>query len=561
MLETTNVRGIYSTSEPYIHFGVGATSVIDSILIIWPNQKKTVRKKVKANQTLFLSMNEAVNSTPKNLALSPPLFSDNTPSFSINFTHQENVFNDYEKQVLLPHKMSQFGPAMTKGDVNNDGLEDVFLGGAMGFSAKLYIQNKDGSFTEKGGEFWQKEKDYEDVDALFVDINGDGFQDLYVVSGGNEFPANDPHYEDRFYLNDGKGNFSKGVVKNINHDSGSIVKSTDYDGDGDLDLFVGGRHIPHQYPMPASSMLLRNDNGQLVNITAKLAPQLNNLGLVTDAVWNDYDLDGDMDLTIVGEWMPIIFFRNENGKLTKAAISGLENSTGWWFGLEKGDFDKDGDMDFIAGNLGLNYKYKTSTKAPFDIYYKDFDGNGNSDIVLGYYNENKHYPLRGFSCSAEQIPSLKQEIQKYDIFASLEIGEVYGNQNLENSLHYKANIFASSYIENLGHGHFKITQLPRLAQLSNLNDFIVSDFNKDGNLDVLAIGNLFVSEIETPRNDAGTGILLLGDGSGNFSPLRTNESGFCARGDAKKMIIIQHNGRKRILIANNGDRLQCFTVE
>jgi hypothetical protein len=561
MQETTNVRGIYSTSEPIIHFGIGATSVVDSILIVWPNQKKTIKKNIKANQTLVLSMSESIDFTTKKEISQALIFSDNTASFPINFTHQENVFDDYEKQILLPHKMSQFGPAIAKGDINNDGLEDVFLGGAMGYSAKLYIQDTAGNFTEKGIDFWEKEKDYEDVDALFVDINGDGFQDLYVLSGGNEFPANDMHYADRIYLNDQKGSFSKGLIKDIKNNSGSIVKSADYDKDGDLDLFIGSRHVPHQYPAPASSMLLRNDNGQLVNVTDEIAGSLNNLGLVTDAIWSDYDLDGDMDLTIVGEWMGVTFLKNENGKLTKEEVKGLENSTGWWFGLEKGDFDNDGDMDFIAGNLGLNYKYKTTPEAPFDIYYDDFDGNGHSDIVLGYYNENKHYPLRGFSCSAQQIPALKSQIKEYNIFASLEIEEVYGNQNLQESLHYKANTFASSYIENLGNGTFKINPLPHLAQISNWNDFIVSDFNKDGNLDVLAVGNLFASEIETPRNDAGTGIVLLGDGTGNFSPLNTNESGICARGDAKKMIVIQHKGKTQILIANNGDRMQCFTVE
>ncbi|MFK7979891.1 MAG: VCBS repeat-containing protein [Saprospiraceae bacterium] len=559
--ETTNVRGIYSTSENVVHFGLGAKNSVDSLVIIWPNQQKSLQQNIAANQTVVVNMREAT--TPPSIKVdkkSNTYFNDNTESFPIAFTHQENEFDDYEKQVLLPHKLSQFGPALAKGDINEDGLEDIFIGGAMGFSAELHVQKADGSFVKQQPTFWQQEKDFEDVDAIFTDFNGDGYDDLYVVSGGNAFPANDALYKDRLYWNDGKGNFSKGKIQNNTADSGSKVKAADYDNDGDIDLFIGGRHLPHQYPMPASSQLLRNDNGQLVNVTDEIAEELNDLGLVTDAVWNDYDLDGDLDLTIVGEWMRITFFKNENGQFIKQEISGLENSSGWWFGLEKGDFDKDGDIDFIVGNLGLNYKYQTSLEEPFDIYYEDFDGNGQSDIVLGYYNDNKHFPLRGFSCSSSQIPELKTKIKKYDIFASMEIDAIYGNQNLQKSLHYKAHTFASSYVENLGNGQFKLTPLPQLAQTSNLNDFIVSDFNKDGHLDVLGIGNLFVSEIETPRNDAGTGTLLLGDGKGEFSVISSKESGIWVRSDAKKMIWFKHKGKQQILVANNADRLQCFTI-
>ncbi len=559
--ESTNVRGIYSTSEPIIHFGLGDIKQVDSLVITWPNQKKTRQKNIAANQTIVVDMQEASSSMPTNSAKKvATLFTDHTESFLIHFIHQENEFDDYEEQILLPHKLSQFGPALAKGDINKDGLEDVFLGGAMGFSAALYIQNQDGTFAKQQETFWQQEKRFEDVDALFADFNGDGHEDLFVVSGGNAYPANDIHYNDRLYWNDGQGNFSKGIIKNEDAQSGAMVKAADYDRDGDIDLFVGSRHLPHQYPMPASSIILRNENGQLVNVTHEIAKDLENIGLVTDAVWSDYDLDGDMDLTIVGEWMPITFFKNENGQFTQKVITGLEHSSGWWFGLEKGDFDKDGDVDFIAGNLGLNYKYKTSLEKPFDIFYKDFDGNGQSDIVLGYYNENKHYPLRGFSCSASQIPELKTNIKKYDIFASLEIEEIYGSKNLQNSLHLKAATFASAYIENLGNGQFKMTALPRLAQWSNLNDFIVADFNKDTHLDVLAVGNLFVSEIETPRNDAGIGNLLLGDGKGHFSVITAKESGFFVKGDAKRMLSFTHLGRQKILVANNADILQSFRL-
>jgi hypothetical protein len=258
--------------------------------------------------------------------------------------------------------------------------------------------------------------------------------------------------------------------------------------------------------------------------------------------------------------MAITVFDNKDGIFAKTTIPDLEHTRGWWFSLDKGDFDGDGDMDYIAGNLGLNYKYKTSEKEPFDIYYNDFDGNGNYDIVLGYYNQNKHYPLRGFSCSSQQIPGLKDKIKKYDLFASLEIDEVYGENNLKNSLHLVTDTFASTYVENLGSGKFKTRQLPNALQLSNVNDTSILDYNNDGHLDILAVSNLFVSEIETPRNDAGIGLLMLGDGTGGFTSVPGYESGFLARKDAKKLGLLKHKEGLVMVVANNDDTVQFFRL-
>jgi len=478
--ETTNVRGIYSTSEPLVHFGLSKNKEVDSLVIRWPNGKSTVQKAIAANQVLQLSMDEATN-LPRPISDNSKqgLFKNVTDSFDANFKHQENDFDDFEKQLLLPHKLSQFGPALAVGDVNNDGLEDIYVGGAAEQRPKLFLQTANGNFSSSNESFWSKEKPYEDVDAVFVDINRDGFKDLYVVSGGNAYEKNDFHYTDRLYLNDGSGSFKKGAILNADRVSGAVVKASDYDNDGDMDLFVGGRHTPHQYPNPTSSMLLINDNGQLV----------------------------------------------------------------------------------IAGNLGLNYKYKTHSEKPFDIFYNDFDANGNGDIVLGYYNNEKHYPLRGFSCSSQQIPGLKDKIKKYDAFASLELKEVYGEKQLKDALHYVADTFASVYIENIGDGEFKITQLPGLAQLTNINDMQIADFNEDGHADILVIGNLFVSEIETPRNDAGTGLLLTGDGKGNFTAQRGAEIGFYAAKDAKRMATLKVAGKNHVLVGNNNDVLQSFRLE
>ncbi|SIQ17466.1 VCBS repeat-containing protein [Maribacter ulvicola] len=560
-LETTNVRGIYSTSESALHFGLNNIEKVDSLSVLWPNGKSTIKRGIHANQLLQISSNESETIKVRTQKPYKHLFADMTDVFPADFKHQENKFDDFEKQVLLPHKLSQFGPALTAGDINNDGLDDFYIGGAANQAPTLFIQQKDGNFKESQTAFWQKEAGYEDVDALFVDINNDGLKDLYVVSGGNEYPKNDFHYTDRIYLNQGKDTFKKGAILNSSRISGSIVKSADYDGDGDMDLFVGGRHTPQQYPNPSSSMLLINENGQLSNNTEHLAPELLHIGMITDAVWSDYDNDQDLDLMVVGEWMPITTFENTNGNLTKVETEDFKSSYGWWFSIEQGDFDNDGDMDYIAGNLGLNYKYKTSSDKPFDVYYNDFDANGNADIVLGYYNKEKHYPLRGFSCSSEQIPALKKKIVKYDAFASMELKDVYGEEKLKSSLHYSADTFASVYIENLGNGQFKMTNLPNLAQLSNLNDMLVRDFNDDGALDVLAVGNLFVSEIETPRNDAGTGILLLGNGKGAFTAQRGSEVGFFAAKDAKKLVTISNVQNDYFLVGNNNDILQFFELQ
>ncbi|MEP2058487.1 MAG: VCBS repeat-containing protein [Maribacter litoralis] len=559
-LESTNVRGIYSTSESTLHFGLNSHKKIDSLIVLWPNGNTTIKKNVEANQLLEITSNEFDENKGRTAKQNQYLFADVTATQNAKFKHQENTFNDFEKQILLPHKLSQFGPALTAGDINNDGLDDFYVGGAANQAPILFIQQKNGSFKDSQTTFWQKEAGYEDVDALFVDINNDGLKDLYVVSGGNEYQKNDFHYTDRVYLNQGNDTFNKGAILNANRISGSAVKSADYDGDGDIDLFVGGRHTPHQYPNPTSSMLLVNDNGQLVNQTETLSPELLNIGMVTDGIWTDYDQDNDLDLIVVGEWMPITVFENNHGNLSKINTEDFKSSYGWWFSIEQGDFDNDGDLDYIAGNLGLNYKYKTSPDKPFDVYYNDFDSNGNADIVLGYYNKEKHYPLRGFSCSSEQIPALKKKIVKYDAFASMELKDVYGEEKLENSLHYSADTFASVYIENLGNGQFTISDLPNLAQLSNINDMHISDFNGDGWLDVLAVGNLYVSEIETPRNDAGTGVLLLGDGKGAFTAKRGSETGFFADGDAKKLVAINNGQNNYFLVGNNNDELQFFKL-
>ena len=551
--ETTNVRGIYSTSEDVVHFGINKSKAIDSILIEWPDQtlQKIINPKINKTHKVY---KEGIIINSKSNINDDKRF--NEDKSILNYTHRENYFNDYEKQVLLPHKLSQLGPAIAKGDINGDGLEDLFVGGASGQEASVYIQNEN-SFEKIDNDIWTKHKALEDIDALFFDSDNDGDLDIYVVSGGNEFMPNSSTYLDRLYINDGNGNFTfRRELLPSNFESGSVVKAFDFDNDGDLDLFVGSRMKPWNYPEPASSYLLVNENGKFSNYNTD---QFTDLGLVTDAEWFDYDNDGDSDIVVVGEWMPITVFKNQDGNFIKEEINtnlGC-SSTGWWYSIEVGDLNNDKLPDLIVGNLGLNYKYKASVDEPFEVFYDDFDENGTKDIVLAYYNYGIQFPLRGFSCSSQQVPDLKDKFEKYDIFASLDVQEVYGEENLENALRLSVNTFESAALIN-NESFFDFKPLPNYAQFSSVNDIIIKDFDNDQINDLLIVGNMYHAEIETARNDAGNGLFLKGVGDGSFKEVSVSESGFFAPGDSKKIITLNLGNNDIVLVANNNDRIQIF---
>ena len=556
----TNVRGMYSTSEQIVHFGLGTAQKTGRIKIVWADGSTQFLNAMPSNTSRVVIQKTAVEPPIKTIALHKKQKILKKVFFKgLQWQHIENEYDDYKQQILLPHKMSRFGPALATADVNGDGLEDIYFGGAKGQSAGLFLQNKQGKFQTWQEAFWKKDALYEDIDALFFDVDSDGDKDLYVVSGGNFAPKNSSQYTDRIYINKGNGQFKKSEQSLKINTSGSCVRVADYDKDGDLDVFIGGRHTPHEYPTPTESVLLENKKGIL---TLKKIDAFKNLGMVTDALWTDYDNDGDKDLMVVGEWMQISFFENQSGSLQPARnIKGLENMKGWWFSVAKGDFDRDGDDDYLVGNLGLNYKYKASVKHPFDVYYKDFDNNGKKDIVLGYYNFGKHYPLRGFSCSSNQVPKLKKDIGGYNIFASMDIGMVYGQKYLDKALYLKAEDFSSYYIENLGGGRFVKKHLPAQAQFSNINDFLIDDLNDDGHLDFISVGNLYVSEIETPRNDGSYGAVFLGNGKGGFKYLPYQQSGFLNRGDAKKITSLKIGGKKVFIVVNNNEVSTVFMKE
>jgi len=560
LYEFTSVRGMYSSSEQIAHFGLPEKKIIDSLIVTWPSQVKSVLTHVKPNQLLSIDFDTADLINNQKNRTRETLFS---PTFSMDYKHKENEFDDYNKQVLLPHKLSQIGPALATGDVNGDGLEDVFVGAAAGFIPELFVQQKSGDFVKSKNSIWNSASIYEDVDAVFFDVDKDGDQDLYVVSGGNEWKNNSENYQDRIYVNDGNGNFSYDpkVLPKFK-ESGACVRPFDYDKDGDLDLMIGGRHTPWDYPAPTNSRILKNENGIFKDVTKVVAKDLLNIGLVTDAVWLDFDEDGMTDFVVTGEWMPIRFFKNTGEKFVEVTQkTGLTNTEGWWYSLKAADMDKDGDLDLVVGNLGLNYKYKASLKEPFEVHYDDFDKNGKKDIVLSYYNFGEQFPLRGRSCSSQQIPKIALKMKSYNIFASANLEDVYGKKNLKEALHYQVKSFASVYLENNGQGRFVKHLLPKEAQISNINSILIEDFDKDGNNDILIAGNMFPVEIETTRNDAGSGLFLKGNGKGQFTTVSPNESGFFLAEDVKKITLLKVKNKLIILSAINNGKLKAHQLK
>ena len=564
--ELTSARGFYSNSEDIIHFGLPNVKKIDSLVVQWYDGGKSILNKIKTNQTLVLdrlalkSSTNVIAKTPKKI-----IFNDVTNVLNIDYKHKENTFNDYEREVLLPHKMSVLGPCLTVGDINKDGKDDFFVGGSVGSNGRFFIQNETGEFYKSTNESYKSYVYHEDMGACLFDADLDGDLDLYVSSGGNEYKAEVGLYQDRLYTNDGTGIFTKSenVLPKLTASGGKVIQA-DYDKDGDIDLFVCGRQVPGKYPEPAESYLLKNKWEETGTLTFEKI--VNNdfikLGMVTDAKWTDYDNDDDLDLIVVGEWMAITIIENNNGVFTKKnPISSLQNSTGWWYSIESADIDNDGDEDYIIGNLGLNYKYKASKDEPFTVNYGDFDQNGKNDIVLGYYNYGEHYPLRGRSCSTQQIPNLKNTFTSYNEFAGASLVDVYSSDLLNQSLEYKANIFSSICLENLGNGNFNTHELPRLAQLSSINDIIIEDVDNDGKKDVIIAGNLYGSEIETPRNDASVGLFLKGNGDCSFKEVTMQDSGLSLPYDVKELKTITIKGKKHILVGVNDGPLRILKQE
>lgn len=564
MQELTLTRGFQSSVAPELHFGVGEEKTIDEVKVVWTNGKVQKLNNVKANQTLHFKEQDAIEESITVTTPKKQLFATETKVFPV-FKHEENKYDDFKDQVLLPHKMSTFGPVIAVGDLNKDGLDDYFIGGSATYSGKMFFQNKNG-FVEKNIPALELDKASEDTGALIFDADNDGDNDLYVVSGGYEFLINDPKLQDRLYINNGKGDFTKapvGVLPSM-PTSGSKVYPIDYDKDGKQDLLVLGRQVPGQYPSPTTTYLLHNLSTATqpkFEISKKAPKEFINLGMATSAVITDINNDKLDDIIVVGEWMPIRIFQNSKAGFKEVTKEmGLnDDTTGWWWSIQQGDFDKDGDMDYIVGNNGLNYKYKATPNETFDIFVKDFDNDKHKDIVLSYYNDGKQYPVRGRGCSSQQIPNIKKKFKDYESFSEATLVDVYTEKSLKEALHYKVKSFASIYLENRN-GKFVIHELPVEAQLSCINQIMIDDYDKDGNLDALITGNMYNSEVETPRNDAGHGLFLKGNGKGKFKSVTAVESGFFTPGDVKNMEKIKVQGKTYLLVTKNNSFLQSVRI-
>ncbi len=564
-LEQQVTRGYQSSISYKLHFGLGQSKIIDLVKVTWPDGKVSKLNNIAVDQVITVNYTGADNSSKPEEG-KQLLFSDITNTYELDHKHMENEYNDYKREVLLPYKMSTFGPALAVSDVNKDGLDDFYIGGAMGYEGAIYIQNSNASFAKIKQQALIADKDFEDIDAVFFDSDGDGDLDLYVVSGGNERPANSPFYQDRLYLNDGRGRFTKysSALPEL-FTSGGVVRANDFDADGDMDLFVGGRVIPGMYPRPPRSYLLENDNGIFSDITSAVAHDLMNPGLVTDALWTDFNADGVRDLIVVGEWMPLTLFQNVAGKLEKiTGDSTLENSNGWWFSISEADVDSDGDLDYIIGNLGENYTYKASPDYPFKLFSNDFDNNGQLDIVLAYYENDTLYPLRGMDCTVRQIPALRKKFEDFHSFGMATLEDVYGASSLVASYKLEAKTFSNSILLNTDTG-FELITLPKMAQISAVFGSVYDDFDNDGYMDVVIAGNLYNSEIKTVRNDAGQGLFLKGDGDGKFVPVRGYDSGLYIPGDVKKLKSIRlgegTSARKGVIAGINNDFVRLIAVQ
>lgn len=561
--ELNPTRGYFSSVEYLLHFGLKNQKEIDRLEIRWPDNKIQILEHIPVNQRLRLKYSDAKMSNQSPPRKASPIF-QTAAIRGLKFRHRENDFLDFQRERLLPHKLSELGPSLAVGDVNGDGLEDFFIGGAADNSAALFLQNPNSTFQKTSEKTWNADLAFEDLGAVFFDSDGDGDLDLYVVSGGNAFPANSDRYQDRLYLNDGKGNFSKTkkALPRITS-SGSCVRVADYDSDGDLDLFVGGRVRPGAYPDPPQSYVLKNEGGAFVDATQQVAPAFRSLGMVTDILWADLDGDAKPEMIVAGEWLPISIFKNENGKLVNRTDSfGLSETSGWWNCLIAKDFDKDGDMDLVAGNLGLNTRFKASKKEPLRLFAKDFDRNGNLDPVLAFYENDRLYPLPQRDVLLQQIPSLKKKFARHAAYAKADMETIFSPSELASALQLEAKIFATTYFENRGNGTFAIKPLSNEAQLSPTNKILAADFTDDGNLDFLLAGNNYSADVESGPFDAGNGLLLLGDGKGNFVPVLSRDSGFSATKAATDLAALKlANGKELILVANNNDALQAFIKE
>jgi enediyne biosynthesis protein E4 len=548
------VRGFQSASDHVLHFGLGNHATVDSIVVVWPDQKIQRMSRVAANQKVILKYEEATGE------FHPPVSATlmTEKGDALNFVHQENVENDFTKQFLLPRFFSNSGPRMAKGDVNKDGLEDIFVSGAKGQASSLWLQRKDGTFSKSANPAFEKDAGFENQDAVFIDADKDGDADLYVSGGGYEFTENDPFLQDRLYFNNGAGIFTKsakGIPVNLSNKK--CVRSADIDNDGDVDLFVGGHVVPGKYPLFTSSKIYVNDGkGNFSDVTATFAPALANAGIINAAEWIDLNNDGLKDLIFAGEWTSLKAFVNKKISFEDASTTYFPfPCAGWWTSLATGDFDKDGDLDVIAGNYGNNSQLKVTEEHPLRIYYPDIDKNGSIDPVITHYIGNEAFPLIPRDDMVGQVPSLKKKFLDYHNYAHATISEILSPEQLKDAPVLSVTCLNTIYLENAGQRFVK-KELPVEAQYAPVYAIQILDANGDGYEDVLLAGNNIYNRIYLARHDANHAMLFTNDGKGNFSYVPQNLSGLKVLGDVRSMVKLGN----RIIFGVNDSPLKIYEL-
>jgi hypothetical protein len=565
-------RGFMSSTEPALLFGLADSEVIDTLAVVWENRKMELKTNVKANQLLTLKQADAQLDESRFYEMffpkTVPLFEDISEQFAkiLPYKHQENIYYDFNRESLMPFKISTEGPKIAVGDVNGDGLDDLYLCGAKWQAGSLLVQQADGRFTTTNQALFRADSTYEDVDAVFFDADNDKDLDLYVVTGGNEFYGKSEQLFDRLYLNDGKGNFTKGKDNlPAMYDNKSCVKPFDFDKDGDLDLFVGGRVVGYAYGKTPNSYLLVNDGkGKFSDETDKLAPNLRKAGLVTDAIWSDYDNDKDMDLLAVGDWMSPVIFENNGGKFEVSASvkNSLGQFSGFWQTVAAADFDKDGDMDYLLGNLGTNTKLQKKPNDVLKMYAGDLDKNDTFEQILSCGSGENFYPIAGKDEFGKQMPAyINPKFTDYKSFAGKRTDEIFTKKQLDSAVVLEVNKFESVYLENLGNKQFRPHNLPLEAQTSKIYSFYVDDIDKDGNLDVLLGGNLYGVSVFQGRYDSNYGLLLKGNGKGGFKSSLPTDNGFLLEGEVRDIKTLKTKNGLLYLVARNGTSLQVFKTK
>jgi len=564
LVEQMPTRGFQSSVDPRLHFGLGAATRADSVRVVWPDRRVQVLTSVAADQTLTLSRSDAIQrSAPPLSSPARAIFADVTTQIGITFRHRENESLDFNRQPLLPHVLSAEGPALAVGDVNGDGLDDVYVGGAKWQPGELFLQQRDGTFRKSEQPAFGADSLFEDVDAVFFDANGDGKLDLYVVSGGNEFSGSDDALQDRLYLNDGHGNFRRDVSALPRlADNGSCVVVGDFNGDGRPDLFVGRRAVTGAYGISPRSYLLQNDgNGHFRDVTSDLAPPLARAGMVTSAAWTDYDRDGRLDLIVAGEWMPVRAFHQEGGRFVeRTKEAGFDGTNGWWNTVTVADLNGDGRPDLVLGNLGLNSYLAASRQRPARLYVGDFAHDHVVQQILTAYTGSESYPVAGRDELVRAIPGLRDKFPSYAAFGGRRIEDILPAADRSRATILEAYNFATSIALNTG-GGYTLQTLPPEAQLSSVRAALADDFDGDGHVDLLLAGNDFGVPPVFGRNDASYGVFLRGVGDGRFTPVDLPESGLVLAGQARHIRVVrQANGGRLIVVARNDDTLQVFRL-